>query len=213
MTVVYGHYLVPCKRHHAGEKCPLNSGNIKLENSMKSTIIALLALAFASVTIAQEMSVEDKIESAMSRRTRPEYRNNATIVDRDNTVLREGTNKWTCKTGGLPGSETYPWCHDPVFMKWTDTVWKGEPFSTDVVGYSYMLAGGFAADVFDPTRSKRRIWEKIGIYEGPHMMLIMPTHSLLENQSGDPEDDDIFVLFKSTPFEIVIIPLGDVITE
>ena len=50
-------------------------------------------------------------------------------------------------------------------------------------------------------------------HEGPHMMLIMPTRDLLEGQSADPEDDSIFVLWKNTPFEIVIIPLGDVITE
>lgn len=50
-------------------------------------------------------------------------------------------------------------------------------------------------------------------HEGPHVMLIMPSHDLLENQSGDPKDDDIFVLFKNTAHEIVIIPLGDVIEE
>ena len=49
--------------------------------------------------------------------------------------------------------------------------------------------------------------------KGPHMMLIMPRHDLLADQSGDPKDDDIFVLFKNTDHEIVIIPLGDVITE
>jgi hypothetical protein len=180
-------------------------------NRMKSIITALLALVLAPATMADEMSKEDKIESAMSAAP-TRISKNATILDFDDTVLREGTNKWICKTGGLPGSRRYPWCHDPVFMKWKDTVWQDKPFSTDVVGYSYMLAGGFAADVFDPHVKRSNMGENWH-HEGPHMMLIMPSHDLLANQSADPEDDDIFVIFKNTPFEIVIIPLGDVITE
>jgi hypothetical protein len=39
-------------------------------------------------------------------------------------------------------------------MKWSDIVRKGKPFSTDIVGYFYMLAGGFAADVFEPHTSQ-----------------------------------------------------------
>jgi len=97
-------------------------------------------------------------------------------------------------------------------MKWSETVWKGKPFSTDKVGYSYMLAGGFAADVFDPTVKKSDAGSN-SQHEGPHMMLIMPNHELLADLSGDPKDDDIFVLFKNTAYEIVILPLGDVITE
>lgn len=178
---------------------------------MKSVITALLALTLAPVVMAQEMSVEEKMESAMSAAP-SRISKNATIVDRDDTVLREGSNTWTCKTGGRPGSKSYPWCHDPVFMKWKNTVWKDKPFSTDVVGYSYMLAGGFAADVIDPHIKKADMGDNWH-HEGPHVMLIMPTHSLLENQSADPKDDDIFVIFKNTPYEIVIVPVGDVITD
>jgi len=178
---------------------------------MRSMIVALLALVLSPVTMADEMSKEEKIKSAMSAAPTRISRN-ATILDFDNTVLREGTNKWTCKPGGLAGSKTYPWCHDPVFIKWNETVWQGKPFSTDVVGYSYMLAGGYVADVFDPNAKKSdagKNWH----HEGPHMMMIMPTHELLADLSGDPRDNDIFVLFKNTPFEIVIVPLGDVINE
>lgn len=178
---------------------------------MKNLMISFIALTFAPLLIANEMTVEQKIESAMSAAPK-RISQKATIVDRDNTVLRKGSNKWVCKTGGLPGSKKYPWCHDPVFMKWKDTVWKGKPFSTKVVGYSYMLAGGLAADVFDPTVKRSNMgdnWQ----HEGPHIMLIMPSHDLLENLSGDPKDDDIFVLFKNTKHEIVIIPLGDEIEK
>ena len=189
----------------------MNINTLKQDYLVKSMIVALLALALAPVTMADEMSEEDKIESAMSAAPK-RISKNATILDFDGTVLREGTNKWTCKPGGLPGSKRYPICNDPVFVKWSETVWKGKPFSTDVVGYSYMLAGGFAADVFDPHVKKSDAGSN-SHHEGPHMMLIMPSHDLLADLSGDPKDDDIFVLFKNTDYEIVIIPLGDVITD
>jgi hypothetical protein len=178
---------------------------------MKNMIIAILALALTPNAMAEEMSKEDKIESAMSAAP-TRISKNATILDSDGTVLREGSNKWTCKPGGVSGSRKYPICNDPVFMKWSETVWKGKPFSTDIVGYSYMLAGGFAADVFDPHVKKTDAGSN-SHHEGPHLMIIMPRHDLLADQSGDPKDDDIFVLFKNTDYEIVIIPLGDVITE
>lgn len=178
---------------------------------IKNIIITLLTLVLAPISMAGEMSVEDKIKSAMSAAP-TRISKNAAIVDSDGTVLREGSNKWTCSPGGLPGSRKYPICKDPVFMKWKDTVWKGKPFSTDTVGYSYMLAGGFAADVFDP-HVKRSEAGSNSHHEGPHMMLIMPSHDLLADQSGDPKDDDIFVVFKNTPYEMVIIPLGEPITD
>ena len=91
---------------------------------MKAIVIALLALAFASNAMAEEMSDEDKIKSAMSAAP-TRIAKNATILDSDGTVLREGSNKWTCKPAGPPGSRRYPICNDPVFMKWSETVWKG----------------------------------------------------------------------------------------
>lgn len=179
--------------------------------SIKNIAVALLVFGLIPVSLADEMSVEDKINSAMSAAP-ARISADAKIEEFDGTVLREGSNRWTCFPGGPPGSKKYPMCHDPVFMEWSNTVWDGEPFSTDVVGYSYMLAGGYAADISDPFADKSdegNNWQ----HEGPHMMLIMPSRDLVEGLSSDPKDNDIFVLWKDTPQEIVIIPLGDVITE
>ena len=173
--------------------------------------IGLLAFNWALVASADEMSVEKKIASAMSAAP-TRISANATIQEFDGTVLREGSNSWTCFPGGPPGSKSYPMCHDPVFMKWAETVWDDKPFSTDVVGYSYMLAGGYAADIGDPYADKSdpgNNWH----HEGPHMMLIMPSNDMAKSVSGDPKDNDIFVIWRGTPMELVIIPLGDVITE
>lgn len=189
----------------------MNTSTLNKNNFVKSTIVGLFVLSLAPVSMADEMSKEEKIASAMSAAP-TRISKDATILDADGTLLREGTNRWTCKPGGPPGSRDYPICNDPVFVEWSETVWQGKPFSTDVVGYSYMLAGGFAPDVFDPDVKKSDAGAN-SHHEGPHMMLIMPSHDLLAHLSGDPKDEDIFVVFKGTDYEIVIIPLGDVITE
>ena len=102
---------------------------LKERRRVTGVMTALLALALAPGAMAEEMNDEDKIKSAMSAAPIRIARN-ATILDTDGTVLREGSNKWTCKPGGAPGSKRYPICNDPVFMKWSETVWQGKPFST-----------------------------------------------------------------------------------
>ena len=142
---------------------------IKVQNIIR-ILFVLLLMPTSLIVVADEMSVEDKIKSAMlAAPTRITL--NASIVDRDGTLLRKGTNDWTCMPGGIKGSKSYPMCHDPVFMEWSRTVWKGKPFLTDVIGYSYMLAGGYAADINNPHAEKSdkgTNWH----HEGPHMMLI-----------------------------------------
>ena len=175
--------------------------------NMSKTFLVFVALTLTSLALADDMSVEEKIASAMSAAP-DRISAEATIVDADGTVLRQGTNKWTCVPGGPAGSNKYPMCNDPVFVKWFAAVWDGKPFSTDVIGYSYMLAGGYVADINDPLADGSDE-NSIPDTEGPHLMLILPDGALREGLSADPADGDIFVLWKDTPMELVIIPLED----
>ena len=179
--------------------------------SIRNMVIVLAMLGLVPAAAADEMTVEQKIERAMSAAP-ARISANATIMDSDGTVLREGTNEWICKPGGPAGSKTYPICNDPVFTAWADAVWNDKPFSTDVIGYSYMLAGGFSPDTTNPFAKKSEPTEN-SHHEGPHLMLVLPNPAMRKGISSDPDDDDIFVIFEDTPMELVIIPLGDVITE
>ena len=59
---------------------------------MSKLIISIISVFF-SVQIAT--AAEDKIESAVSAAP-DSLAKNATVVDWDGTVLRQGTNTWTC---------------------------------------------------------------------------------------------------------------------
>jgi len=172
----------------------------------------LIGILFTSVALspfinAGEMSLDEKINSAMSAAP-TRISSNATIQDNDGTVLRKGNNHWTCIPGGLPGTDDYPMCHDPVWMKWKNTAAKGKPFFTEIIGYSYMLQGGEVIDINNPYAKDPKAggnWHK----EGPHMMLLMPNRDLLKGQPTTPKDNSIFVLWKDTPLVMVVIPLGE----
>ena len=155
---------------------------------------------------AEEMSLQDKIASAMSAAP-ARISENATIQDSDGTVLKEGSNGWVCIPGGPKGTTKFPMCNDKVFMKWMATVWSDKPFSTDEIGYSYMLAGGYAANFKDPKASGADATDNY--FEGPHMMLILPDRGARNMLPSNPSDGGIFVLWKDTPMELVIIPIGE----
>ena len=72
-------------------------------------------LALAVSGIAEDESAEAKIARAMSAAP-SNISANATIIDMDGTVLREGTNGWTCQPGVVPGDD-HPMCNDAVWMK------------------------------------------------------------------------------------------------
>ena len=174
---------------------------------MKKIITTIaLPLILALPLNASEMSVEDKIASAMSAAP-ARISQEATIQDTDGTVLKAGTNGWTCLPGGPKGTTKFPMCNDVVFMEWMATVWSDKPFSTDVIGYSYMLAGGYAANFKNPkAKGPEEATDKY--FEGPHMMLILPDRTARNMLPDNPMGGGIFVLWKDTPMELVIIPIA-----
>ena len=170
------------------------------------TIIITASLLSSLQIEAAELTLEEKIASAMSAAP-ARISANATIQDADGSILKEGTNDWTCIPGGPEGTTKFPMCNDKVFMKWMATVWSDKPFSTDEIGYSYMLAGGYAANFKNPKAKGAEAADNY--FEGPHMMLILPDRTARNMLPDNPSGGGIFVLWKDTPMELVIIPIGD----
>lgn len=159
-----------------------------------------------------EESVEDKIARAMSAAP-ANLSAEATIMDVDGTVLREGTNGWTCFPGvGLIPGDKHPMCNDAVWMKWMATAPAGEPFETDVVGYSYMLMGDAMVNNDDPGATDPDdggVW----VQEGPHLMLLMPTGMSLEDMNHDPFAGGPYVMWGGTPMQHIMVPLDEPVSD
>ena len=178
-------------------------------------IVSALAIAAFSSTacVAEDVeSADDKIARALL--AAPDTISaNATIMDVDGTMLREGNNGWTCFPGvGLIPGDKHPMCADAVWMKWMSTAGAGQPFESDEVGYSYMLAGDAMVNNDDPTSTDPDdggVW----VQEGPHLMLLMPTSMSLEHLNHDPFAGGPYVMWGGTPLQHIMVPVGGEIPE
>ncbi len=127
---------------------------------------------------------------------------NATIQAPDGTVLREGTNGYTC----YPQQEIIgPMCNEAVWDELIGAMLGKKEFESDQFSVSYMLAGeGTALGVSnsDPyaTDTEAEDWVK----EGPHLMIVVPDRAMLEGLSRDP-NDPVYVMWGDTPYAHIMV--------
>lgn len=170
---------------------------------------AVAGLLFLTVTPhaveAQDVDRQAKIDRAMEAAP-ASVAQEATILDAQGNLLREGANGWTCLSEIAPGYG-YPMCGDEVWLKFREALLSQSDFSTDRVGLSYMLAGDAEvnnADPYDESKDEDEVWVK----EGPHLMIIVPDPSMLEGVSSDPHNGGPYVMWGGTPYAHIMMPVG-----
>ena len=172
-----------------------------------SNFTAVVAMSLVgTATIAAAETAEDKIARAMSAAP-SDISDDATIMDVDGTILREGSNGWVCLPGiGLIPGDQHPMCNDAVWMKWMAAAGSGSAFSTDVVGVSYMLMGDAMVNNENPMAtdpSDGGVW----VQEGPHMMIVFPNMDMLADLPRDPFAGGPYVMWGETPLAHVMLPV------
>lgn len=148
-------------------------------------------------------SKADKIARAQSA-THPEISHNATIMDVDGSVLKQGTNGWTCMPGVRPGDD-HPMCNDAVWTKLMQAAGSGADFQTDRIGISYMLQGDMNISNSNPAATdpdNGDVW----VQEGPHLMIVVP-REMLVGLSDDPYNGGPYVMWKDTPYVHIMVPV------
>ncbi|MBI1361752.1 MAG: hypothetical protein GC155_15855 [Alphaproteobacteria bacterium] len=131
----------------------------------------------------------------------------AKIVDVDGTVLRDGDNGWTCIPGIplIPGDK-HPMCNDATWTAWLKAAQSGTPFSTKVIGVSYMLQGDAMVHNADPTATKpdhSGMW----VQDGPHLMMLFPSSDMIASLPRDPYAGGPYVMWDKTPMVHVMVPI------
>ncbi len=131
---------------------------------------------------------------------------NATIKSADGTVLREGSNSYTC----YPQQDIIgPMCNEAVWDSLIGAMLNKQEFDSDQFSVSYMLAGeGTAIGVSnsdpyasDPASSDD--WVK----EGPHLMIVVSDKAMLEGMSRDP-NDPVYVMWGDTPYAHIMVKVS-----
>jgi hypothetical protein len=180
------------------------TGEFKMSKISNFTGLVAMCLVGAT-TIAAAETAEDKIARAISAAP-SDISNDATIMDVDGTILREGSNGWVCLPGiGLIPGDQHPMCNDAVWMKWMAAAGSGSAFSTDVVGVSYMLIGDAMVNNENPMATDPNdggTW----VQEGPHTMILLPNMDMLADLPRDPYAGGPYVMWGETPLAHVMLP-------
>ncbi len=139
----------------------------------------------ASAALADHHENDALIEHAMAAAP-PAISGSATIMLYDGTVLREGTNGWTCLPGFASGNDDAS-CNDAAWTHYfrTDTGGDGEKAEIKATGVSYMLAS-----------------------DTPHVMIIVPEAGGFEGLNTEPGDGKAWVMWADLPGRHIMIPIG-----
>jgi len=129
----------------------------------------------------------------------------AKVVDRDDngseTVLREGTNGFTCFPGhpGVVGDA--PYCANQPALRWEKDlmILKSKPTNTEP-GIVYMLQGGTDWSASDPNATSGT-----PIKEPPHWRVLWPFDPQTSGFSTDPKPTGTWIMWAGTPWAHLMI--------
>ena len=185
-----------------------------LNRTQKMVLLLVIGIATIAVGLTRAASVasqatpdaEATIESAMGAGP-ASITENATIMDVDGTtVLREGSNGWTCFPDQNASPASDPMCLDETWLGWLQALVAGEEPDTQVVGLAYMLAGGSDASNVDPYATgpeEGNEW----ITTPAHVMVIMPGDIDQSVYTTDPLSGEPWIMWAGTPYEHVMVPV------
>lgn len=180
---------------------------------MTSSLPILLAGAAMLALTASAVAAQNKDPIASAEAAAPAaISSKATIVTVDTkgamTVLRKGTNGWTCMPDApdTPGPD--PMCYDANAGKWAEAWISHKPPPAGAVGVMYMLEGGTDASNTDPYATKptaTNAW----INTGPHIMIVGSKDILAGYPAGTtPDTSAPYVMWAGTPYAHLMVPVG-----
>lgn len=170
--------------------------------------LGLVAIALAALVMPVTGSAQDDLDAITDALSAawPGMADDATIVDWEGNVLREGSNGYTCFPTPPMMVGKAPMCMDAEWMEWADAWANKKPFEADRMGISYMLAGDAGASNVDPY-AEGPTDDNEWIREGAHLMIIAPK-ALMDSFPTDPDNGGPYIMWKGTPYAHLMVPIG-----
>jgi hypothetical protein len=169
-------------------------------------LTAIVLLPYTALAQEEGADAAAKIASALS--AAPELiAATATVADLDGTVLREGTNGFTCMPDdpAIPGNG--PICLDAGWQAFI-SAWmnREKPPVPEGPAFIYALQGGWPTSNVDPYATGPTDGnEWLGVTD-PHIALLVPDAAMLEGVSGDPNNGGPWIMWGDTPYAHLMIP-------
>jgi hypothetical protein len=173
----------------------------KLGIGLVTLVAAFLVVPIAGSAEDESDAMVDALSAAWSGMAE-----NATVVDWEGNVLREGSNGYTCFPTPPTLVGTAPMCMDSEWMEWADAWSNKKDYAGDELGISYMLAGDGGASNVDPY-AEGPTDDNEWIVEGAHLMILAPG-DLLDAFPTDPDNGGPYVMWKGTPYAHLMVPIG-----
>jgi len=166
------------------------------------------AAAFAALLLltSTAMAQDKAIKSAMSAGP-SSISADATILDWEMNVLREGTNEWTCLPDRPDTEGADPWCITGPWLNFLDAYVNQTEPTYDEMGIAYMLVGDSPVSNSDPYATGPTGPEDWVTGLGAHLMVIVPDKSLLEGMTTDHLNGGPWVMWANTPYAHIMIPI------
>lgn len=176
-------------------------------DAMFTLTVMVSVMVMQSGTVVAGESADAKIARAISAAPAA-ISAKATVMDSDGTVLREGSNGWTCMPDTMPGDKA-PMCNDALWAKLLKAIGSKAPFEADGIGISYMLQGDLGAGVSnsDPYHPDPKSADDY-TETGPHLMIVVPKE-LLKGITDDPSTGGPYVMWGDTPYAHIMVPVAD----
>lgn len=131
----------------------------------------------------------------------------ATIMDWEMNVLRQGTNDWTCLPDRPDTEGLDPWCVNEPWLNFLQAyVSQTEPSYTDI-GFAYMLMGDSPVSNSDPYATEETTPDDWVTHLGAHLMLLVPDPAMLEGISTDHMNGGPWVMWPNTPYAHIMVPV------
>jgi hypothetical protein len=123
------------------------------------------------------------------------------------SVLRAGTNGWSCLPDMPETRGNDPMCLDEPWMKWVDAYIAKTAPAVGHVGIGYMIApGGGMGSNTDPYAMTETADNHWGLHK-PHVMIVVPDLGSLDGLSKDPDNGGPYVMYAGTPYAHIMAPV------
>ena len=132
---------------------------------------------------------------------------NATIMDADGNVRRNGTNGWACMPDNpnTPGRD--PMCMNEPWLNFKDAVKNKKKPTYTHIGIAYMLQGDSPVSNTDPYAKEPKPGDDWVEGIGAHIMVLVPDVAALKNVSTDSKNGGPWIMWANTPYAHLMIPI------
>lgn len=176
-----------------------------------ATLGLFLLLFVPTGLVAQEMEYESpehaKLVKSATKAAPKSLSADATVIDWEGNVIREGTNGWTClpDRADTPGND--PWCVNDPWLNFLQAYVAQEEPTYSEVGIAYMLMGDTPVSNTDPYATTKTTDEDWVEDLGAHLMILVPDVSSFANLSTDPNNGGPWIMWPDTPYAHIMIPI------